>query len=252
MARKRMFDNNIIGSAKFMKMPSSSRLLYYDLGMRADDDGIVEAYNVMNMTGATEDDLKVLVSKCLVKILNEDLVTLIIDWNTNNYIRADRKIDSIYKNLLLQIIPDTKLIEKKPRADVKNTTWTTNGQPMDGIEENSIEENSIDNKKENIKRKKYFDKEELNNLFIDFLELRKKLKAVNSERAINELLNILSAKDDGYKKAMINQSIVNSWKSLYEVKNYQELPVWVNQENKESIIEESESVEMQKLLEKYK
>ena len=59
MAQRRMFPIKIIDSAKFLKMPVSSRLLYYDLGMRADDDGVVEAFNVIRMTGATEDDLKV-------------------------------------------------------------------------------------------------------------------------------------------------------------------------------------------------
>ena len=79
MAQRRMFSIKVIDSAKFLKMPSSSRLLYYDLGMRADDDGIVEAFNVLRMTGATEDDLRILVSKGYIRVLNEDLVTYIVD-----------------------------------------------------------------------------------------------------------------------------------------------------------------------------
>ena len=84
MAQRRMFSIKLIDSAKFLKMPISSRLLYYDLGMRADDDGIVEAFNVLRMTGATEDDLRVLVAKEYIKVLNEDLVTYIIDWKDHN------------------------------------------------------------------------------------------------------------------------------------------------------------------------
>lgn len=76
----------------------------------------------------------------------------------------------------------------------------------------------IDNKKENNKKKKYFDNEELNNLFLDFLDLRKKIKAVNSERAINNLLNKLNKYDDDTKIKMIDKSITNSWKDVYELK----------------------------------
>lgn len=86
-------------------MPLTSQALYFHLGMTADDDGVVEAYPVIRMIGCNEDDLRVLVAKGLVKILNEDLVTYITDWHENNTIRADRKIDSIYKDLLLQILP---------------------------------------------------------------------------------------------------------------------------------------------------
>ena len=87
-------------------MPISSQALYFHLGMKADDDGIVEAYPVVRMTGCSEDDLRVLHSKGFVRILNEDLVTFITDWSEHNKIRADRKIDSIYKGLLVQMLPE--------------------------------------------------------------------------------------------------------------------------------------------------
>lgn len=44
MAERRMFAKSVINSARFLTMPPSSRLLYYDLGMAADDDGVVEAF----------------------------------------------------------------------------------------------------------------------------------------------------------------------------------------------------------------
>ena len=103
MAERRMFAKSIIGSARFLRMPPSSRLLYYDLGMYADDDGVVEAFSVMRQTGATEDDLRVLVSKGFVRVLNDDLVSYIMDWSVNNSIRKDRYHPSIYKDLVLQL-----------------------------------------------------------------------------------------------------------------------------------------------------
>ena len=103
MANRRMFSKTIIASARFLRMPPTSRLLYYDLGMYADDDGIVEAFSVMRMTQATDDDLKVLMAKGFVKVLNDEQVTLIVDWNENNYIPKDRYHPSIYKGLVLQL-----------------------------------------------------------------------------------------------------------------------------------------------------
>lgn len=148
MASRRMFSIRLINSARFLKMPISSQALYFHLGLMADDDGVVEAYNVIKSVGCTEDDLKILVAKGFVQVLNEDLVSYITDWNENNSIRADRKIDSIYKDLLVSVNPDVKLLEKRPRADVvkkqMDNQWTTNGQPMDGIGKDRIGEVSIE------------------------------------------------------------------------------------------------------------
>ena len=150
MASRRMFSVRLIDSARFLKMPISSQALYFHLGLHADDDGIVEAYTVMNQAGCSEDDLKVLVSKGFVQVLNEDLVSYITDWRENNNIRADRKIDSLYKDLLISINPDVNLLEKKARSDIKNRggqstdgQWTANGRTMDGIGKDSIGKDSI-------------------------------------------------------------------------------------------------------------
>lgn len=142
MAQRRMVSVKIIDSAKFIKMPASTQALYFHLLARADDDGIVEAFNVMRMTGSAEDDLKVLTAKEFVKILNEDLVAYITDWHEHNLIRADRKVDSIYQNLLLQIVGDVEIKEKKERADRRKqillTDGTSQGQPTDGIGKDSV------------------------------------------------------------------------------------------------------------------
>lgn len=100
MAERRMFAKAVIGSGKFLRMPATARLLYYDLGMEADDDGVVEAFRVMRTTGANEDDLKILAAKGLVRVLNDELVTLISDWKINNYIQKDRYHRSVYADML--------------------------------------------------------------------------------------------------------------------------------------------------------
>jgi hypothetical protein len=115
---------------------------------------------------------------------------------------------------------------------------------IDGGYQQKFKENntSINNTsiKENIKRK-YFENEELNDLFNEFLELRKKLKCKNTDRAITLLLNELNKYPDDIKKEMINNSIMGSWKSVYPLKNtkrIEQLPEWfgkeiVNEKDKE-------------------
>lgn len=120
MAERRMFAKSVIGSARFLRMPPTSRLLYYDLGMAADDDGVVEAFSVMRTTGATEDDLRVLASKDFVRVLNEDFVTYINDWGRNNYIQKDRYRPSVYQKLLVEIQVDTDCIQDVSKVDTQD------------------------------------------------------------------------------------------------------------------------------------
>lgn len=97
MALRRMFSLTVIDTDRFLEMPSSARLLYYDLGMRADDDGFVASpKKVMKMTGAAVDDLKLLATKGYI-IPFENGICVITDWKQNNYLRADRYIETTYK-----------------------------------------------------------------------------------------------------------------------------------------------------------
>ena len=87
MANRRMFSTRITESARFLKMPSSSQNLYFHLGMKADDDGVVEAYPVMRMINSTEDDLRVLVGKGFVTLLNYCFLTNHLKIQPNPHLR---------------------------------------------------------------------------------------------------------------------------------------------------------------------
>lgn len=148
MGQRRMLSLNIINTARFLKLPNDAQNLYFHLVLRADDDGIVEAFSVMRIVGSNEDNLKLLHVKEFVKILNEELVTFIVNWREHNLIRADRKIDSVYKELLIQVIPDIKLVEPKERADRKkdqnqDDNGTSHGQSEDGLREGKLREGKV-------------------------------------------------------------------------------------------------------------
>ena len=109
----------------------------------------------------------------------------------------------------------------------------------------------------------YFANAELNSIFLEFIEVRKKLKAVNSDRAIKTLINKLNKYDDDTKYQMIENSIVNSWKDVYELKQPKQtftkqpirqepVPEWLGKENNAEQVSPEEQAELESLLSGYK
>ena len=96
MANRRMFSKKITDTDKFLDMPASAQNLYFHLNMHADDDGFLgNAKTVKRMVGASDDDLKLLVTKQFL-IPFDDGVVVIKDWRIHNYIRSDRYRSTIY------------------------------------------------------------------------------------------------------------------------------------------------------------
>jgi hypothetical protein len=129
MAQRRMLSLRIVDSARFLQMPLTAHALYFHLALHADDDGVVESFPVMRTTGAAQDDLRILLAKKFIHQLNDDLVVFVTDWREHNFIRADRKTDSVYKDLLLQVVPEADVIQPKPRTDVKDNSRRISQQP---------------------------------------------------------------------------------------------------------------------------
>jgi len=92
-----MFAKTIIDSDAFLDMPISARLLYYDLGMRADDDGFINSpKKIMRIIGASSDDLSLLGIKKFI-IPFESGVVVIKHWKIHNFISKDRYSETKYK-----------------------------------------------------------------------------------------------------------------------------------------------------------
>ena len=96
MADKRMFSLKIVDSDLFLDMPLSSQCLYFHLSMRADDDGFVDnPKKIIKIIGANEDDLKILITKGFVIVFERGII-VITHWKINNYIRNDRRKETMY------------------------------------------------------------------------------------------------------------------------------------------------------------
>ena len=93
-----MFAKTIIDSDAFLDMPLSAQALYFHLSMRADDDGFINnPRKIQRMTGAGDDDFKLLLAKHFLLIF-ESGVVVIKHWRIHNYIRNDRYKPTVYQS----------------------------------------------------------------------------------------------------------------------------------------------------------
>lgn len=91
-----MFSKKIVETDLFMEMSPTAKLLYFYLNMGADDDGFVGNPKTIKMiSGATDDDLKILIAKQFI-IPFESGVIVIKDWKIHNYIRKDTYSPTVY------------------------------------------------------------------------------------------------------------------------------------------------------------
>ena len=98
MAIRRMFSLQVVDTDKFIEMSISARLLYYELGMRADDDGFIASpKKIIRAVGCSEDDIRLLISKGFI-IPKESGIVIIRHWKLNNYLQSDRYKKTIYQD----------------------------------------------------------------------------------------------------------------------------------------------------------
>lgn len=169
MAEKRMFAKTIIDSDAFLDMPLSTQALYFHLSMRADDEGFINnPKKIQRMTGASEDDLKLLVAKNFV-IPFESGIVVIKHWRIHNYIRADRLVATKYKEEREQLeLKDNgayTIRENVPAIDDRHLSVTCqadDGQVTDvcpsdvSIDKNRLDKNRLDKVKDILSGKPDF------------------------------------------------------------------------------------------------
>ena len=232
MASKRMFTMKIVDSDAFLDMPLSTQCLYFHLNMRADDDGFVSnPKRIKNLIGASDDDLKLLKAKRFV-LSFDDGVIVIKHWRMHNTIQKDRYTATAYKDELSMLkIKENKaysltegeelLLETKC---IQNVSTDIDIDSDTDLDSDLVPEK--DSKK--VKGKKtpavYYPNDELlNQAFVDYVEMRKKIKKpMATERAVQLAMNTLeklSGGDNDKAIRIIEQSIERSWVGLFELKD---------------------------------
>ena len=98
MAKKRMFNTQIIDSDSFLDLPLSTQALYFHLNMRADDDGFINnAKMIQRMINCSDDDLKLLIAKNFI-IPFDSGVVVVKHWLIHNTIQKDRYKPTVYSD----------------------------------------------------------------------------------------------------------------------------------------------------------
>lgn len=130
MGNRRMISKTVTQTQRFLRLPLEAQALYFHLIQNCDDDGVVEAFPIIRMIGASEDNLGLLVIKQFVKPLNDEMVYFVVDFHEQNTVRRDRYTPSIYKDLLEQnaenIITDSDDTTGKPLVNQTATTGKPN------------------------------------------------------------------------------------------------------------------------------
>jgi hypothetical protein len=118
MAERRMFAKTIIDSDAFIDMPVTARLLYYDLAMRADDDGFVNSpKKIMRMVGASQDDLSILIMRKFIIPFDNGIV-VIKHWKIHNYIRKDTYNETPYTDQKAMLETDENKAYRLKKTDI--------------------------------------------------------------------------------------------------------------------------------------
>lgn len=130
MGNRRMISKTVTQTQRFLRLPLEAQALYFHLIQNCDDDGVVEAFPIIRMIGASEDNLGLLVIKQFVKPLNDEMVYFVVDFHEQNTVRRDRYTPSIYKDLLEQnaenLITDSDDMTGKPLVNQTETTGKPN------------------------------------------------------------------------------------------------------------------------------
>lgn len=141
MAERRMFAKTIIDSDAFLDMPMSARLLYYDLAMRADDDGFINSpKKIMKFIGATNDDMNILIMRKFI-IPFDNGVVVIKHWRIHNYIRKDTYNETAYKEEKAMLELDENKAYRMANFDAVDGALTQVRLGKDSIGKDSIGNN---------------------------------------------------------------------------------------------------------------
>ena len=143
MAERRMFSKTIIDSDLFMDLPVEAQVLYFHLGMRADDDGFIgNSKKLCRMLGLGEENLEVLIEKELL-IKFDSGVIAVKHWKKHNYIAKDRYSPTVYTKEKSTVTVD----EKGMYTDCIQPVYKASTQVRlgkDSIGKDSLDKDSLD------------------------------------------------------------------------------------------------------------
>lgn len=207
MARRRMFSLDIVDSDQFTDLPPMAILLYYELGVRADDGFVGNPRKITRFAECSEEDIKTLEENRFIYMFDSGVLA-IRHWTVNNQLRNDRYHGTYY-------------VEEKKKLckNMDNKTYyfiddgVPNGIPLVDLDKIREEELNKENSKNNLAKQKEEKKNTVNESEIDE-EIKKQFdvlwdkypKKIGKAEALycyNEAIQ------EGYSFDVINQGLDN-------------------------------------------
>lgn len=103
MAERRMFTSKVISSDQFMALPPTAQILYFQVCMKADDDGFLNnAGQIMKSVGAKPKDLRTLVERRFLLEFPGGVI-VVKHWRMANSLKRDRAKPPLYPGVAAQI-----------------------------------------------------------------------------------------------------------------------------------------------------
>ena len=198
MAQRRMFSKKIVETDLFMEMSPTAKILYFYLNMSADDDGFVgNPKTIKLISGATDDDLKILIAKQFI-IPFDSGVIVIKDWKIHNYIQKDRYNQTQY------------LDEKKQLLVEENGTYTKCIQNVSSLDTQVRLGKSKDRSGEVRTEKERIDKD-TNSLLSVYFETFTKLAMKNNKLREAVKIEFVKLSDSQKEQAVIGAKNYYQW-----------------------------------------
>ena len=215
MAERRMFAKTIVDSDAFLEMPVTARLLYYDLGMRADDDGFVNnPKRLTRMIGATSEDMGELVKNGYIIPFDSGVIA-IRHWRVNNYLQKDRCRETQYVEEKKMLVLDEKNVymEAKTNPCIQKPAKMYTQDSLG--EDRKVKFNNIYSAGASVYENFAGDDKELLTALLNFDEMRKQIKKPMTDRAREILIDKLKKAPEADRVQMLNNSIEHCWQTVY-------------------------------------
>ncbi len=163
MANRRMFAKNVIESDEYFTLSQEAQLLYFYLGMYADDEGFVSPLRIIHTAGINENCLHELIDAGFVLTFEESKIIVIRHWLQNNYLQrsnnpqSNKVTPTIHQDLrkLIMINEDRTYSLCTPKVYPQYTQcipkvypqYTQVSSVQDSLDQDSLDQDSLDQKR---------------------------------------------------------------------------------------------------------
>lgn len=130
---KRSLSTKILEGSKFLMLTQKQQILYIQLCVHSDDEGVAEGVYAMLLSRTSKKDYEALADSGLIIKLNDNYITYIIDWQEHSMQRQDRIAQSAYHDLIVAnpYIASKNKTEECPEEETTEDTAQTSCQQAD-------------------------------------------------------------------------------------------------------------------------